>query len=741
MKSTKILILFVCSISFFIASLFAFDSNVTVYATDPKGYSIQMTEGASVRVNAPYGIRFKAMIGEELAQDEDASFGMTIIPYDWVSEYSLSEDYISELDATGLTYLKFACLPIKDGDDYYIQASITSILENNLEREFIGIAWYEIAGVKTYAYSEKCARSVKYVATKALINETSEQYSPAERDFLLRSANAYSFDGTSDLVISDFSATRGEEISIYYKKSTEGNLRFSVKNSLDEDDFYGLYDLISDVSSYNGVKIEQEGSWNKLTVRINRLDVESGDPDSVSAFDTLSFDAESAARFDVIGVSVTESERLTVLFQGDSITDNGRDRNNLDDLGGGYAAMAAKALNAAYGNSIDFTFINRGNSGWNLIDDWNKGGVNYYEREFYQYNADIATILIGYNDIIDHANDGGVSDEQFRSCYRELLQGLKDRGTVAVCLACFDINPHIPYRVTEFEAKRTIVRDLAEEFGFPFIDMKPYMLQAVEDGAYKMELFGDLTHPWAAGCRIISELVVDKISALIDEDYVTPDDLGKWEPLSVIADNAEDLTNGRSFLATTHGIIEYDTEVFCSDEDFVSTQSLKATHENPDPVQTGGFNNIKEQANSFTRVLFDISDQGGIDMTSGKLIFNVKMDNFIPYVSVQAYGSIVRYNTKASNSYTVYLENAISLGDGWYKIEINLAQWAAIDTTNVLKSVGAIIITASKGESNNERAQYGVNGSENSYMWLDNLRIEEPDNSYGTDPWANDIYG
>ncbi|MBO7525253.1 MAG: SGNH/GDSL hydrolase family protein, partial [Clostridia bacterium] len=303
------------------------------------------------------------------------------------------------------------------------------------------------------------------------------------------------------------------------------------------------------------------------------------------------------------------------------------------------------------------------------------------------------------------------------NCYRELLQGLKDRGTIAVCMACFDINPHIPYRATEFEAKRTIVKNLAEEFGFPYIDMKPYMMQAVADGAYKMELFGDLTHPWAAGCRIISELVVDKISAIIDEDYVTPDDLGKWEAVTATPDNEQDLTNMRPFLHCANGRIEYDTETFYNTSDFVSTQSLKAVHENKNPYH----------ANAYTRVLFDLSDQGAVNLTQGVLTFDLKLDNFIPWVSVQAYSEIYRSNkTYQSSEYGVNFtetNKVTPLSNGWYKITIDLSQWAASDGRGVLSSAKAIVITASKGEDAKARAKHNVDGNKESVMWIDNLTI------------------
>ena len=419
---------------------------------------------------------------------------------------------------------------------------------------------------------------------------------------------------------------------------------------------------------------------------------------------------------------VNESKTpLTILYQGDSITDNSRSRTNLDDLGGGYAQMVSQRLESVYGSQYDFTFINRAHSGWNLIDDWNAGGVNHYDEEFYQYNADIATILIGYNDIIDHANDGGVSDADYESCYRELLQGLTSRGTKPVCLAPFDINAAATeYRTTEFTHKKQIVQDLAEEFNAEFIDMGPYMHQAVADGAYRMELFGDWTHPWAAGCRIIEDLVFDKIAHLIDNNYVTPSNLGAYNPLVPTAfDNAEDYTNYRAFFISSFGKMEYDYATFNSSVDFVSTKSLKATHPNPDPVNV----------NAYLKVLFDFSDDGAKDISSGTMYVDIKIDNLIPRVSFKAHSGLRRnnYDTEMTSEYAVSLSDpskAEKINDDWYRITINLNAWATEDTNHVLNNAIAISINASKGESDSSRSTYNIDGKKDSYIWIDNLRFD-----------------
>ena len=55
-------------------------------------------------------------------------------------------------------------------------------------------------------------------------------------------------------------------------------------------------------------------------------------------------------------------KKLRVLFQGDSITDAGRDRRNYFDLGHGYASVAAPLIREAH-PELDIEFINLGISG------------------------------------------------------------------------------------------------------------------------------------------------------------------------------------------------------------------------------------------------------------------------------------------------------------------------------------------------------------------------------------------
>ena len=106
-----------------------------------------------------------------------------------------------------------------------------------------------------------------------------------------------------------------------------------------------------------------------------------------------------------------------VLFQGDSITDCGRDRNNPDDLGNGYPLLVASLFNALYPEK-NVKFINRGISGnrvRNLKERW--------EEDCLALKPDYVSILIGINDCWRrYDNNDPTSSSDFERDYRYILR-------------------------------------------------------------------------------------------------------------------------------------------------------------------------------------------------------------------------------------------------------------------------------------------------------------------------------
>ena len=86
-------------------------------------------------------------------------------------------------------------------------------------------------------------------------------------------------------------------------------------------------------------------------------------------------------------------KKIKILFQGDSITDAGRDKRNYHQMGNGYPKFASALIAAAHPD-IEFEFINLGISG-NRTDQ-------LFDRLYPDAIAlepDIISILIGVNDV------------------------------------------------------------------------------------------------------------------------------------------------------------------------------------------------------------------------------------------------------------------------------------------------------------------------------------------------------
>ena len=111
-----------------------------------------------------------------------------------------------------------------------------------------------------------------------------------------------------------------------------------------------------------------------------------------------------------------------VLFQGDSITDCGRSRKNLDDLGSGYAMMAAAWIGAMY-PELSIRFVNRGISGNRAKDLQNR-----WQEDCIDIQPTWVSIMIGVNDTwrAFDSNDP-TSPAAYRDAYEAILADVRDR--------------------------------------------------------------------------------------------------------------------------------------------------------------------------------------------------------------------------------------------------------------------------------------------------------------------------
>ena len=163
----------------------------------------------------------------------------------------------------------------------------------------------------------------------------------------------------------------------------------------------------------------------------------------------------------------------TILFQGDSITDAGRVRENPDDLGQGYSNFAAGRLGLQQPGV--YKFLNRGFGGNRIVDLYAR-----MKADIINLKPDYMSILIGVNDVW-HEKDwqNGVSTPKFKKIYGMLLEEVQE---VLPDIKIMLMEPFVlegPATAGSIEWFREEVgqraqaaKELADEFHLPFVPLQ-----------------------------------------------------------------------------------------------------------------------------------------------------------------------------------------------------------------------------------------------------------------------------
>ncbi len=204
---------------------------------------------------------------------------------------------------------------------------------------------------------------------------------------------------------------------------------------------------------------------------------------------------------------------MKILFQGDSITDWGRDRNDIHNLGNGYSKYAAKLLTERYPD-IDFEFINLGIGG-----NQTKDLVARLDTDFIDIQPDIVSILIGINDTWHHAEQKDwIPNEVFEERYRTVLTAIKEKTNAKIMM----MEPFlIPTEDKAFfredlAPKIEIIRKLAREFADIYLPTDGLLASAFI-GDDPLSYAADGVHPTAKGAEFIGTLYCEYIGDIIDE--------------------------------------------------------------------------------------------------------------------------------------------------------------------------------------------------------------------------------
>lgn len=193
-----------------------------------------------------------------------------------------------------------------------------------------------------------------------------------------------------------------------------------------------------------------------------------------------------------------------ILFQGDSITDCKRNREDFYGMGNGYAHLVEAHLGME--NPNEYEFVNRGVSG--------EGVFNIYERvkeDFIDLAPDYASIYIG-------VNDGWHENERFEKDYAMLIDEVKKAipNIKLMIIAPYVLEgpmtcdtEDIPDRLSQFRChvaeKTAASKRIAEKYGLPFIELQPAFDEACKKAEPSYWSY-DGVHPTAKGHELIKRL-------------------------------------------------------------------------------------------------------------------------------------------------------------------------------------------------------------------------------------------
>ena len=204
---------------------------------------------------------------------------------------------------------------------------------------------------------------------------------------------------------------------------------------------------------------------------------------------------------------------MKILFQGDSVTDAGRDRSNPADLGEGYPKFASAMIQDSYPDD-DFEFVDLGIGG-NRTEHL----VARLESDFIEIQPDIVSIMIGINDVWHHYSHAiETTDEQFEENYRTVLDALKSRTNARILMIqpflLETVDPAKQALCEELARKQAIIKRLADEYADAYLPLDEILHQEVD--AEPAEYSRDGVHPTPDGACRIGEAYLGAIAPLIE---------------------------------------------------------------------------------------------------------------------------------------------------------------------------------------------------------------------------------
>ena len=188
-----------------------------------------------------------------------------------------------------------------------------------------------------------------------------------------------------------------------------------------------------------------------------------------------------------------------ILFQGDSITDCSRDREDPDSLGGGYVNLVMETVADRYSQS-NLKFINRGISG-NKIRDLQLR----WDMECIDLKPDMLSILVGVNDTLITPVE--LFEEEYRMLLKRTTEALN--AEIILCEPFLLLGDTNAYR-DDLNPKIETVHMLSEEFSTHLLPLDKIFREACS--LNPPEYWApDGVHPTPAGHALIAKSWIEYV--------------------------------------------------------------------------------------------------------------------------------------------------------------------------------------------------------------------------------------
>lgn len=191
-----------------------------------------------------------------------------------------------------------------------------------------------------------------------------------------------------------------------------------------------------------------------------------------------------------------------VLFQGDSVTDNHRDRSDENSLGGSHAKMVYDAI-----KKFDIKVVNKGISG-NKVNDL----LNRFENDFKNVKPDYMFLLIGVNDTW-HGYPDSKKTDVFKEEYELLINRINNEmNCELILMEPFILGYDENYTVMrkDLYEKIFVIRDLAYKYKLKYISFEnEFAEKFIFNDVYEYTIEG--IHPLKKGYELMTKKILSKI--------------------------------------------------------------------------------------------------------------------------------------------------------------------------------------------------------------------------------------